>query len=139
MRATPRRRSPQRNGRKRRPSDSAATCNAASQNLQPAGPASPRVSEIAAATHGAAAVELLAGTSYVALHGRALELLGRSLAVDDRAGAVEALTEAVGVFESCGASARRERVLEELRRLGSSRPEGRGGGEGPGLSHRARA
>ena len=84
------------------------------------------------ATHGARAVELLADTPYAACHGRALELLGRSLAVDDRAGAVEALTEAVGVFESCGASLRRERVLGELRRLGSRGRRAEAAARGPG-------
>lgn len=84
------------------------------------------------ATHGARAVELLADTPYAAYHGRALELLGRSLAVDDRARAVEAMTEAVGAFGSCGASLRRERVLGELRRLGSRgrRPEAAARGAG---------
>jgi ATP/maltotriose-dependent transcriptional regulator MalT len=93
-----------------------------------------------ARTHGAAAVELLAGTAYVPHHGRALELLGRSLVVRERAAAVEALTEAVSVFDSCRATVRRERVLEELRRLGSRGRKAEAAARGPGsLTGRERA
>jgi class 3 adenylate cyclase len=77
----------------------------------------------AGATPGAArraeeAVQLLSPTGCRAFEGRALDLLGRSLAEDDPDRAVEALERAVTIFESCGAVWRRGRAIEALRDLG---------------------
>ena len=65
------------------------------------------------------AVELLSPLGYRAFLGRALDLLGRSLAGSDRSGAVAAFEEAAALFGACGATWRREKALENLRRLGS--------------------
>jgi class 3 adenylate cyclase len=66
------------------------------------------------------AVRLLSGTGCRAYEGRALELLGRALAEDDRDRAVEALERAITIFESCGAVWRRGRAIQAHREL---RPE----------------
>ncbi|MGH9004711.1 MAG: hypothetical protein ACRDYV_16425, partial [Acidimicrobiia bacterium] len=65
----------------------------------------------AARTASMEAVELLSSSGWRAYLGRACELLGRSLAGTDRAGAVAALERAAVVFEECGARWRRERCL----------------------------
>jgi class 3 adenylate cyclase/DNA-binding CsgD family transcriptional regulator len=51
--------------------------------------------------------------------GRALALLGRATAVDDRDGALDALGRAAVVFDACGAVVRRRWVAEDMRRLGA--------------------
>jgi DNA-binding CsgD family transcriptional regulator len=72
-----------------------------------------------AATAAQRAVDLLSAMGYRALSGRALDVLGRSVAAGDRQRAVEVLTAAAATFAGCGAVWRRQRVLEQLRALGS--------------------
>ena len=52
--------------------------------------------------------------------GRALDVLGRSLADTDRAGAREALRQAAETFEACGGVWRRDRALGALGQLGGA-------------------
>jgi DNA-binding CsgD family transcriptional regulator len=66
-----------------------------------------------------AAIERLSGTGWRAHLARCYDALGRSLPADARAAAVAELERAVSIFEECGASWRRERSLDALRRLGS--------------------
>jgi DNA-binding CsgD family transcriptional regulator len=65
------------------------------------------------------AAGLLAQTGCRAFLGRALDVLGHSLCAIDRGGAIEAFERAAAVFETCGATWRRDRALEALGRLGS--------------------
>jgi len=64
-------------------------------------------------------VDLLSGSDWRAFRARALHLLGRSLLRTDPAASVEALEEAAGTFEACGAVWRRDRARETLRLLGA--------------------
>jgi DNA-binding CsgD family transcriptional regulator len=66
------------------------------------------------------AVRLLSPLGYPCFLGRALEVLGRSLAPSDRTRAREVLGRAVATFDACGATWRREGVLRHLRRLGEA-------------------
>lgn len=52
-------------------------------------------------------------------HGRSLALLGRATAPGDRDGALDALCQAMEVFDGCGAVVRRRWVAEDMRRLGA--------------------
>lgn len=70
-----------------------------------------------AAEAAEAAVALLP-PGYRCFSGRALDLLGRTLAAHDRPRAREAFERAATVFDACGASARRDRSLDALRRMG---------------------
>jgi hypothetical protein len=70
-----------------------------------------------AADHARTAVELLSGMGYRPLLGRALEVLGRSLAGTDRIKAGETLQEAVATLEECGAVWRGRRARDALNRL----------------------
>jgi DNA-binding CsgD family transcriptional regulator len=72
-----------------------------------------------AAARARSAVTLLAEGSCHGLLARALEVLGRSLSGSDRSEAVEALKQAASVSISCGATWRRERIIEAMRPLGS--------------------
>lgn len=63
------------------------------------------------------AVALLSDSNCQAFLGRAFDLWGRSLAGGDQAAAVAALEQAADTFEACGATWRRDRSLEALRRL----------------------
>jgi len=63
------------------------------------------------------AVESLSGSGCRAFFGRALDVLGRSLASTDAAGAREALQQAIDLFGACSAVWRRERAIEVVRRL----------------------
>jgi DNA-binding CsgD family transcriptional regulator len=65
------------------------------------------------------AVDLLAPTGCRCFSGRALEAFGRALSGRDRPGAVAAFEEAVALFESCGATWRRDRAVERLGQLGT--------------------
>jgi len=71
-----------------------------------------------AAGRAQAAVDLLSGLGYRAFCGRALDVLGGALSVDDPRRAVQALRAAAETFEACGAVWRRDRVVQRLRRLG---------------------
>jgi DNA-binding NarL/FixJ family response regulator len=53
-----------------------------------------------------------------AFEGRGLDAVGRALSVTDPAGALVAFGQAARLFERCGATWRRKRVLERLERLG---------------------
>ncbi len=66
------------------------------------------------------AVEMLSPTGYRGFLGRALEVLGRSLAHHDRARAREVLARAVATFDACGAARRQAEALRDLRRLGEA-------------------
>jgi class 3 adenylate cyclase/DNA-binding CsgD family transcriptional regulator len=66
------------------------------------------------------AVRLLSPLGYPCFLGRALDVLGRSLAPLDRARAREVLGRAVATFDACGATWRREGALRALRRLGEA-------------------
>jgi tetratricopeptide (TPR) repeat protein len=63
------------------------------------------------------AVELLSGTGYRPLFGRALEVLGRSQAGTDPTAARQTLNEAVAMLEACGSVWRGRRALDALCRL----------------------
>jgi hypothetical protein len=63
------------------------------------------------------AVALLSASNCRAFLGRALDVLGQSLAGRDPAAAASALEQAAGTFEACGATWRRNRSLDALRRL----------------------
>jgi len=73
-----------------------------------------------AAASAGLAVSLLSGTGCLSTEGRALDILGRSLAGSDRQGAMRAHEQAVSRFEAAGAGWRRDRSLEALRALGGS-------------------
>jgi DNA-binding CsgD family transcriptional regulator len=66
------------------------------------------------------AVEILSCGAYRGFLGRALHVLGCSLAAIDRGAARDALQQAVTTFDACGATWRRDRVSEALRCLGSA-------------------
>jgi DNA-binding CsgD family transcriptional regulator len=66
------------------------------------------------------AVEMLSPMGYRGFLGRALEVLGRSLAPRDRTRAREVLGRAVATFDGCGATRRQAGALRELRRLGEA-------------------
>lgn len=72
-----------------------------------------------AAQSASDAADLLARTGCPAFLGRALDLLGDSLRATHRPGAVEALERAAAIFDTCGATWRRDRALETLGRLGT--------------------
>jgi DNA-binding CsgD family transcriptional regulator len=78
------------------------------------------------------AVELLSGTGCRAHLARALHLLGRSLPADERHEAVAALEQSAALFARCGATWRRDRSLEALRRLGSAGRRAAAAALGPG-------
>ena len=61
----------------------------------------------------------LAQTTCQALHGRALDCLGKALAPSDRGAAVDAFERAATIFDGCGASWRRDGALQNLRALGT--------------------
>jgi len=65
-----------------------------------------------------AAVEMLAATGCRAFRARASELLGRSLADRGGSDAIEAVRQAVAMFEECGAAWRRDRARTFLRSFG---------------------
>jgi class 3 adenylate cyclase/tetratricopeptide (TPR) repeat protein len=67
-----------------------------------------------AADHARTAVKLLSGLGYQPLLGRALEVLGRSLAGTDPTRAGETLHEAVATLEQCGAVWRGRRARDAL-------------------------
>lgn len=73
----------------------------------------------AAAVHARRAVELLAPTGCRGFLGRAQHTLGRAVAAEDRTAAVAALQQAVELFDTAGAGARRDRARDDLRALGS--------------------
>lgn len=75
-----------------------------------------RVPEAAGAAQDA--VRLLAPMGYPVLHGRALDAFGAVAARTDRALALTALSEAAAIFETIGATWRRDRALKTLRELG---------------------
>ena len=64
------------------------------------------------------AVAILRGSGYLPFYARALDILGRSLTLTDRAAAVDALEEALAIFSTCGAERRRERTVLALQQLG---------------------
>ncbi|MGH2720236.1 MAG: ATP-binding protein, partial [Actinomycetota bacterium] len=72
----------------------------------------------AAAAHARAACSLLSGTGMHAFEGRGLDAAGRALSVTDPAAALVAFEKAARIFERCGATWRRKRILERLERLG---------------------
>ncbi len=74
---------------------------------------------IDAAAHARTALELLTPTGCRGFLGRAHHTLGRATAADNRAAAVAAFQQAADLFDAAGASARRDRALEDLRSLGS--------------------
>ncbi len=73
-----------------------------------------------ASAAAAQAVELFSAVGGQAYLGRALDVLGRSLADTDRAGAREALRQAAETFEACGGVWRRDRALSALGQLGGA-------------------
>ena len=73
-----------------------------------------------AAGKASEAIGLLSGAGWRSHLGRAHDLLGRSLAAAGRPGGVDALQQAVAIFDQCGAVWRRDRSIEALRRLGST-------------------
>jgi DNA-binding CsgD family transcriptional regulator len=73
-----------------------------------------------AAERARVGVELLSDTGYRAFLGRALHVLGCSLAAIDRGAARDALQQAAATFDACGASWRRDRARETLRHLGGA-------------------
>jgi DNA-binding CsgD family transcriptional regulator/tetratricopeptide (TPR) repeat protein len=72
-----------------------------------------------AVTRAVEAVALLSGTGWRSHLGRAHDVLGRSLAAAGRPGAVAELERAAAIFAECGATWRRNRSVQALRRLGS--------------------
>jgi DNA-binding CsgD family transcriptional regulator len=84
-----------------------------------------------AATRAAHAAELLKPLGYPVLHGRALDLLGRSLSVVDSKKAVDAYGRAIEVFEACQAVRRANQSREALRHLGSPGRRALGASLGP--------
>jgi DNA-binding CsgD family transcriptional regulator len=73
-----------------------------------------------AALSAGLAVHHLSGAGCESTHGRALDILGRSLSGADRPGAMRALERAASHFESAGSGWRRDRSLEALRALGGA-------------------
>jgi DNA-binding CsgD family transcriptional regulator/tetratricopeptide (TPR) repeat protein len=65
------------------------------------------------------AVGLLSEAGWRSHLGRAHDVLGRSLAAAGRPGAVAELDRAAMIFTQCGATWRRDRTIQALRRLGS--------------------
>ena len=65
------------------------------------------------------AVAILRDSGYRPFYARALDILGRNLALSDRAAAVDALQEALVIFSGCGAERRRERAIVSLQQLGA--------------------
>ena len=85
------------------------------------------------------AVALLATTGCMDRLGRAYYLLGRSLSADERPEAIAAFDRAATILEQCGATWRRDRSLEALRRLGSAGRRAAAAALGPGsLTRRER-
>jgi DNA-binding CsgD family transcriptional regulator len=78
--------------------------------------AAERCTEAEAATRDA--VRLLAPMGYPVLHGRALDAFGTVTGRRDRGAALTALSEAAAIFETIGATWRRDRALKTLRELG---------------------
>jgi tetratricopeptide (TPR) repeat protein len=70
-----------------------------------------------ASTRAGEAVALLTASDCRAFLGRALDLWGRALAVEDPAAGASALKQAADTFEACGAAWRRDRSLEALGRI----------------------
>jgi DNA-binding CsgD family transcriptional regulator len=77
-------------------------------------------------------VDLLSTTGCGSYTARAYYLLGRSLAPDARPAAVTALKRAAAMFERSGATWRRDRSLDALRRLGHSGRRAAAAALGPG-------
>jgi len=73
-----------------------------------------------AAEAAAQAVELFSAVGAQAYLGRALDVLGRSLADKDRGDAREALRQSAETFEACGAVWRRDRTLAALGQMGGA-------------------
>jgi DNA-binding CsgD family transcriptional regulator len=65
------------------------------------------------------AVGLLSEAGWRSHLGRAHDVLGRSLAAAGQPGAVAELDRAAAIFTQCGATWRRDRTIQALRRLGS--------------------
>jgi DNA-binding CsgD family transcriptional regulator len=72
-----------------------------------------------AVTRATEAVGLLSQAGWRSHLGRAHDVLGRSLAAAGRPGAVAELDRAAVIFTQCGATWRRDRTIQALRRLGS--------------------
>jgi ATP/maltotriose-dependent transcriptional regulator MalT len=70
-----------------------------------------------AAARAQRAITLLSGLDYPGYLGRAHSVLGRSLLASDRTGAIEALEQAAGTFDGCGAAWRLDEALATLRAL----------------------
>jgi DNA-binding CsgD family transcriptional regulator len=70
-----------------------------------------------AASAARAAIETFSDLGYRVLSGRAFLVLGRALSRSDRPGAIEALERAAALFQSVGATWRRDRALDALRAL----------------------
>jgi DNA-binding CsgD family transcriptional regulator len=89
-----------------------------------------------AAASAREAVELLSGTACAAHLGRAHYALGRAV---ERPEAVSALQRAAAILGECGSSWRRQRALDDLRRLGSAGRRAAAAALGPGsLTRRER-
>ncbi|MGH9011738.1 MAG: LuxR C-terminal-related transcriptional regulator, partial [Acidimicrobiia bacterium] len=86
----------------------------------------------AAADLAQRAVDLLSTVGCHGHLGRAHHLLGRALAVQQDSQAVSALQRAAELFETGGATWRRQRTLETLRRLGSAGRRALASALGPG-------
>ena len=101
-------------------------------------------SHLASEAHAAAAaaaeeaVRLLSPMGYAGMLGRALDLLGRSLAPDDRGRARMTLERAVATFDACGATVRRNRALRAMRGLGAAGKQAAAALGSPALSPRER-
>lgn len=78
-----------------------------------------RASVRPAADAASRAVELLGPAGCRLFHGRALDVLGRTLPRSEQVAAVTAFEEAARIFEACGARWRLDRTLEALARLGN--------------------
>ena len=92
-----------------------------------------------AAEHAREATRLLDGIGCRAHLARAHYALGRSLPADARSDAVLALEQAAALLDQCGASWRRGRALDALRRLGSTGRRAAAAALGPGsLTRRER-
>jgi DNA-binding CsgD family transcriptional regulator len=77
------------------------------------------------------AVAILENSGYLPFYARALDVLGRSLALHDRPAAANALRQALDIFSACGAVRRRERVAEALEQLGHPGKRAVAAGRGP--------
>jgi DNA-binding CsgD family transcriptional regulator len=96
-------------------------------------------SPVEAAGQARQAADCFDRLGYRAFAGRALDVLGRSLATTNREEALKALEWAVETFEACGAALRAGRSLEAMRRLGSPGRRAAAAAMGPGsLSRRER-